>query len=51
MVEKEDLTDTGILLPTTMAAEGDTYYDLSGRRILKPGKGIYIRGGQKWIGK
>ena len=51
LVEKEDLTDTGILLPTTMAAEGDTYYDLSGRRILNPGKGIYIRNGQKWIGK
>lgn len=51
LVEKEDLTDTGILLPTTMAAEGDTYYDLSGRRILQPGKGIYIRNGQKWIGK
>lgn len=49
LVEKED-TDTGIST-STLSGKGKTLYDLSGRRITQPGKGVYIRDGKKWIGK
>lgn len=42
---KKEVTD-GIDTVTTDEAEGP-WYDLSGRRVTRPGKGIYIRNGQK----
>ena len=32
---------------TSGAVEDDFYYDLSGRRVLNPGRGIYIKNGKK----
>ena len=31
------------------AAADDAIYDLSGRRVAKPGKGLYIVGGRKVV--
>ena len=33
------------------AADAERYYDLSGRVVSKPGKGIYVRNGQKMVVK
>ena len=33
------------------AANAEKYYDLSGRVVSKPGKGIYVRNGQKMVVK
>lgn len=33
------------------AADAEKYYDLSGRVVSKPGKGIYVRNGQKMVVK
>lgn len=38
---------TVIQLPTTTPADNQPVYDLSGRRVAKAAKGIYIQGGKK----
>lgn len=38
---------TGIDAPDASAVADKYYYDLTGRRVLKPSNGIYIRGGKK----
>lgn len=41
---------TGILSPEETASQGNgKIYDLSGREVSKPTKGVYIRNGQKFI--
>jgi arylsulfatase A-like enzyme len=42
----DDIQNAGIVRPGN--AQG-AYYDLSGRRILRPSKGIYIRNGKKVV--
>lgn len=49
LVEKEEI-NTGITVPV-LSGTRSPIYDLSGRRITRPGKGVYIRDGKKWIGK
>ncbi len=38
---------TGIESLTTAPSEGESYYSLSGQRVLKPTKGLYIHNGKK----
>ena len=41
---------TGIFSPEDTASQGNgKIYDLSGREVSKPTKGVYIRNGQKFI--
>ena len=48
----EDDTTTGILnVKKHLLDSNDVIYDLSGRRVAKPGKGVYVKGGQKVIWK
>lgn len=42
---------TSIATPKTTVVTDDQYYDLSGRRIAQPTKGIYIKNGKKIIVK
>ena len=42
---------TSIATPKTTVVTDDQYYDLSGRRIALPTKGIYIKNGKKFIVK
>ena len=43
---------TGInTIPQTVGSDAQTYYDLQGRRIEKPTKGIYIVNGNKVVKK
>jgi len=46
-------TVTGIVSVQTPAAarKDDNIYDLQGRRVAVPGRGIYIRGGRKYVVK
>ena len=47
-------TPTGISTIKTnssFAAKDDSYYDLTGRRVANPTKGIYLRNGKKYIFK
>ncbi len=44
-------TETGISHIETAAGAADVYYDLSGRRIATPGKGLYIKNGKKVLVK
>ena len=46
----DDDDATGIASPLGDTEEG-AVYDLSGRRVEKPGKGIYIRNGKKIVTK
>jgi hypothetical protein len=50
-IETEDDSTTGLdggFTPDTKEAEGD-YYNLSGQKVQKPQKGIYIKNGKKII--
>ncbi len=55
LVKKGGKVDTGITLPLEEEiqeehiAVDNNYYDLSGRKVLKPSKGIYIHQGRKVI--
>ena len=40
---------TGIRFVGTDAQNGDNTYDLQGRKVLNPGKGLYIKNGKKMI--
>ena len=42
---------TSIATPKTTVVTDDQYYDLNGRRIAQPTKGIYIKNGKKIIVK
>jgi len=42
---------TGIAGVSTETADGEACYDLSGRRVVKPAKGLYIMGGKKVVVK
>jgi sialidase-1 len=45
---------TGIDMPTTVTTSVDAnapIYDLSGRRVINPSRGIYIQGGKKFVVK
>jgi len=42
---------TGIAGVSTETADGEECYDLSGRRVVKPAKGLYIMGGKKVVVK
>ena len=44
-------TETGISHIETAQGAADVYYDLSGRRIATPGKGLYIKNGKKVLVK
>ena len=44
-------TETGISHIETAQGAADAYYDLSGRRIATPGKGLYIKNGKKVLVK
>lgn len=44
-------TETGISHIETVPGATDVYYDLSGRRIATPGKGLYIKNGKKVLVK
>lgn len=44
-------TETGISHIETAPGAADVYYDLSGRRIATPGKGLYIKNGKKVLVK
>ena len=44
-------TETGISQIETVPGAADVYYDLSGRRIATPGKGLYIKNGKKVLVK
>ena len=44
-------TETGISQIETVPGATDVYYDLSGRRIATPGKGLYIKNGKKVLVK
>lgn len=44
-------TETGISHIETASGAADVYYDLSGRRIATPGKGLYIKNGKKVLVK
>lgn len=46
-----DNEETGISAVTNSSADADACYNLSGQRIAKPTKGLYIRGGKKVIVK
>ena len=39
--------DTGLSLPTGVTNDDDYYYDMSGRRVLRPSRGVYIHSGRK----
>jgi hypothetical protein len=39
--------DTGIHSIENGKSKIENYYDLRGRQVRQPGKGIYIRGGRK----
>ncbi len=44
--------EAGILLvPYSYPANNDAIYDLQGRRVLNPTRGVYIRNGKKYIVK
>lgn len=47
----EEGTETGISHIETAQGAADVYYDLSGRRIATPGKGLYIKNGKKVLVK
>ena len=48
--ELDDDTPTGINAPQgDVAGKAAVVYDLSGRRVTKPGKGIYIVNGKKVV--
>lgn len=55
IIRKGGVVDTGIEVPTVeeetvrKVMNDDFYYDLSGRKVLNPQKGIYIRNGKKMI--
>lgn len=42
---------TGIVSPASPAASAAAVYDLSGRRVVAPAKGIYVKNGCKYIVK
>lgn len=44
---------TGIFLPTVTPTftGADTYYDLNGRKVKQPVKGLYIKNGKKYVVK
>ena len=43
---------SGIQMPVAGAAPGEPIYDLQGRRLIEaPRKGLYIRGGKKYVGR
>lgn len=46
-------TPTGIstVMTSSFAAKDDSYYDLTGRRVANPTKGIFIKNGKKYIFK
>ena len=44
-----DTTTNGITQIATSTADKGVYYDLSGRRLVKPTKGIYISNGKKIV--
>ncbi|MBQ9654876.1 MAG: hypothetical protein IJV38_02515 [Prevotella sp.] len=44
--DSESTTGIGSLTPALSENEG-TYYDLSGRRVEKPTRGLYIKGNKK----
>ena len=41
------LIETGIMSVNSTSADDDTLYDLSGRKVMKAGKGIYVQNGKK----
>lgn len=43
----DDVTGIGEVLPSVGESAPAVYYDLSGRRVLRPGKGIYVKDGRK----
>ena len=47
----DEATETGISHIETAQGAADVYYDLSGRRIATPGKGLYIKNGKKVLVK
>lgn len=47
----EEGTETGISHIETAHGAANVYYDLSGRRIATPGKGLYIKNGKKVLVK
>ena len=51
-IETSSSDATGInTIPQTIGSDAQTYYDLQGRRIEKPTKGIYIVNGKKVVKK
>ena len=44
-------TETGISQIETVPGAADVFYDLTGRRIATPGKGLYIKNGKKVLVK
>jgi hypothetical protein len=40
---------TGIANFNTMSVKSSDYYDLQGRKVVNPGKGLYINNGRKVV--
>lgn len=51
IVEEEVQTPTGISSAVIEGVEDNIMYDLQGRRIYSPAKGIYVKNGKKFIGR
>jgi len=45
----EDETTTGVTENVNSKLSNSKYYDLQGRRVVKPGKGLYIKNGKKEV--
>ena len=48
LLQMDDLEDA-IKMNKADAGKQETVYDLSGRKVSRPGKGIYIKGGKKVV--
>ena len=48
LLQMDDLEDA-IKMNKSDAGKQETVYDLSGRKVSRPGKGIYIKGGKKVV--
>lgn len=47
LVGEEEITEA--IATVLSSTEADAYYDLSGRRVMNPARGVFIRGGRKVI--